>query len=310
MIELTEIMRQKDDKPFTEILNRFRTGTQTEADIQCIQSRSITHSDSNYPHDALHIWAENKPVDEYNATRLNQIPAQQYTLTAIDQYPQHVSKQGIDRVLARSRWTRLSHLNKGGCRVMLTTNIDIADRLINGQMGTVIKIALNEKTQKPNIVYIKFDDSEAGRNAITKHSNSFAHHNNVVPIEPVLAKIKIRPGKPSSPEIQRTQFPLTLGYACTVHKVQGLTLKKVVVSFELLKQRAFNYGQIYVALSHSTSLQGLHILGNIEMKHVKANPKVHQEYERLREISPITTSLSTQLQLTVSNNDVSFSVKY
>ena len=41
---------------------------------------------------------------------------------------------------------------------MLTTNIDIADRLINGQMGTVIKIALNEKTQKPNIVYIKFDD--------------------------------------------------------------------------------------------------------------------------------------------------------
>ena len=87
-------------------------------------------------------------------------------------------------------------------------------------------------------------------------------------------------------------------------------MKRVVVSFELLKQRAFNYGQIYVALSRSTSLQGLHILGNIEMKHVKANPKVHQEYERLREISPITTSLSTQLQLTVSNNDVSFSVKY
>ena len=84
MIELTEIMLQNDDQPFTELLNRFRTGTQTEADIQCIQSRSITHSDSNYPHDALHIWAENKPVDEYNATKLNQIPAQQYTLTAID----------------------------------------------------------------------------------------------------------------------------------------------------------------------------------------------------------------------------------
>ena len=263
--------------------------------VQCIQSRSITHSGSNYPHDALHIWAENKPVDEYNATRLNQIPAQQYTLTAIDQYPQHVSKQDIDRVLARSRSETggLDYhiLIKEGCRVMLTTNIDIADRLINGEMGTVIRIALNEKTQKPNIVYIKFDDSEAGRTAIAKHSNSFARHNNVVPIEPVLAKIKVRPGKPSSPEIQRTQFPLTLGYACTVHKVQGLTLKKVVVSFELLKQRSFNYGQIYVALSLLTSLQGLHILGNIEMKHVKANPKVHQEYERLREISPITTSL-------------------
>ena len=244
---------------------------------------------SNYPHDALHIWAENQPVVEYNAARLNQIPAQQYTLTAIDPYPPHVSKQDIDRVLARSRSETggLDYhiLIKEGCRVMLTTNIDIADRLINGQMGTVIKIGLNEKTQKPNIVYIKFDDSDAGKNAVTKHSNSFARHNNVVPIEPVLTKIKIRPGKPSSPEIQRTQFPLTLGYACTVHKVQGLTLKKVVISFDLLKQRSFNYGQLYVALRRSTSLQGLHILENIEMKHVKANPKVHQEHhERFHQL--------------------------
>lgn len=81
MIALREI-GQKDDQPFTELLNSFRTGTQTEADIQCIQSRSISPSDSNYPRDALHIWAENQPVNEYNVTRLNQIPAQQYILTA------------------------------------------------------------------------------------------------------------------------------------------------------------------------------------------------------------------------------------
>ena len=55
-------------------------------------------------------------------------------------------------------------------------------------------------------------------------------------------------------------------------------------------------------------MQGLHILGNIEMKHVKANPKVHQEYERSREISPITNSFSSHLQLTVSNNDVAVSL--
>ena len=44
------------------------------------------------------------------------------------------------------------------------------------------------------------------------------------------------------------------------------------------------------------------------MKHVKANPKVHQEYERSREISPITNSFSSHLQLTVSNNDVAVSL--
>lgn len=37
MIELTENMRQKEDQPFTLLLNRFRTASQTEADIQCIQ---------------------------------------------------------------------------------------------------------------------------------------------------------------------------------------------------------------------------------------------------------------------------------
>ena len=305
-------MRQKDDQPFTELLNRIRTGTQTEADIQRIQSRSNSPSDSNYPHDALHIWAENQPVNQYNVTRLNQIPAQQYILTAIDQYPPHVSKQDIDRVLARSR-SETGGLDyqisiKEGCRVMLTTNIDIADRLINGQMGTVIKIEVDGNTKKTNIVYIKFDDSEAGKDATAKHSNNFAHNNQAVPIVPVLAKIKIKLGKPSSPELQRTQFPLTLAYACTVHKVQGLTLKNVVISFDLLKQRSFNYGQIYVALSRSTTLQGLHILGNIEMKHVKANQKVDKEYERLRKISSITSSLSSEHELAVSNTGVTVSL--
>ena len=187
---------------------------------------------------------------------------------------------------------------------MLTTNIDIADRLINGQMETVIKIEVDGNTKKTNIVFIKFDDSEAGKDAIAKHSNNFAHNNQAVPIVPVLTKIKVKPGKPSSPEIQRRQFPLKLAYAFTVHKVQGLTLKNVVISFDLLKQRSFNYGQIYVALSRSTTLQGLHILGNIEIKHVKANPRVDKEYERLRKISSITSSLplnmSWQSQILVS----------
>jgi len=52
---------------------------------------------------------------------------------------------------------------------MLTTNLDIADRLIDGQMGTVIKIEVVVNTKKTNIVYIKFDDSEAGKDAIAKH---------------------------------------------------------------------------------------------------------------------------------------------
>ena len=45
MIELTEIMRQKNDQAFTELLNRVRTASQTDNDIKIIQSRSISPSD-------------------------------------------------------------------------------------------------------------------------------------------------------------------------------------------------------------------------------------------------------------------------
>ena len=146
-------------------------------------------------------------------------------------------KQDIDRVLAtgRSETGGLDHniFVKETARVMLTTNIDIADRLIHGQMGTIIKIDMNKNTKKPSIIYIKFDDKLAGKALIDKCNNTFAKQNRLVPIEPILARFKIRPGKPSSPEIQRMQFPITLAWACTVHKVQGLTLDKIVTSLDL-----------------------------------------------------------------------------
>ena len=172
---------------------------------------------------------------------------------------------------------------------MLTTNIGITDRLINGQMGTTIRIHIDQITNKQSKVYVKFDDERAGRITIDKSADSYATVNNVVPIVPVLVKIKTRLGKPSSPEIQRIQFPLTLAWACTVHKVQGLTLENIVVSFDLLIQRSFNYGQVYVALSGVTSLSGLHILGNIQSKHIRADPRVHKEYIYVVPCSTINT---------------------
>ena len=297
MIELTEIMRQKNDKAFTELLNRIRTASHTEDDIKVIQSRCITPSDSNYPFDALHIWAENSPVDEHNEKKLKVIQAPLYILKAKDQYPKNVNKQNIDRVLARKR-SETHGLDyeikvKEGARIMLTTNINIQDRLINGQMGTVVKIDVNISNE-PTVLYIKFDDETAGKTMINNSTKSFAKEQNLVPIEPILARIKVRPGKASSPEIQRIQFPIALSWACTVHKVQGLTLKNVVVSMNLAKQRSFNYGQIYVALSRVTSLNGLHILGEIQSKHIKANPKVNTEYERLRTSSSAIVTTPTE----------------
>ena len=101
-------------------------------------------------------------------------------------------------------------------------------------------LILNSNNE-PNVLYVRFDDEKAGKTTISTSSNSFAKQNNVVPIETVLARTRVRPGKASSPEIQTIQFPIALPSACTVHKVQGLTLEKVVVSLALKKQRSFNY---------------------------------------------------------------------
>jgi hypothetical protein len=289
MTELEQIMRQKDDLAFTQLLNRVRTASHTDDDLRCIQSRAITPGDENYPSDALHIFAENAPVNEYNIDRLEQIQSPQYILKALDQFPPHVRKQDIEKVLSKGR-SETGGLDteiviKENARVMLTTNVDISDRLINGQLGTVIRVTVDNTSNKPSTIFVKFDDCNAGASAIRKSSSFFARDNHAVPVQPVLARIKVRPGKPSSPEIQRLQFPLTLAWACTVHKVQGLTLDNIVVSFDLKRQKCFNFGQVYVALSRATSLKGLHILGTLESKHIRANPKVQEEYKRLREIS-------------------------
>lgn len=57
---------------------------------------------------------------------------------------------------------------------MLTTNINIADRPINGQMGTVLKIHVNKVTPKPTVIYVKFDDDRAGGTFIKTTSYTFA----------------------------------------------------------------------------------------------------------------------------------------
>ena len=59
-----------------------------------------------------------------------------------------------------------------------------------------------------------------------------------------------------------------LASTCTVHNVQGLRLSKVVMNFQLLKQRNLYYGQIYAALSRVTSLEGLYIFGSLNLERV------------------------------------------
>ena len=57
--------------------------------------------------------------------------------------------------------------------------------------------------------------------------------------------------------VYRTQFPLILAYAATIHKCQGLSLDCGIID---LSDKAFADGMAYVALSRLKSLAGLHLV--------------------------------------------------
>ena len=298
-------MRQKDDKEFVELLNRLRIGTCLNADLEMLISRILSLDDPSYPREALHVFAENALVDNHNKQMLEKIDAPSVNLIATDKYPQNFSSSLLQKALSRSHCqTGGLHkelMIKKGAHVMLTTNIDKEDRLINGFIVTVRKIQFESSTMTPSKIYIAFDDPKAGLNAIHKSSDQFAKDNKVVPIERVLTKNKISQQSCTSPVIERTQFPLTLSWVSTIHKVQGLTVDKLVVSFQLNRQKSFGYGQIYVALSRVTSLSGLYIIGDLDPKHIKADERVKKEYERLNSAGDVNAQVKDTLPGDESN---------
>ena len=153
------------------------------------------------------------------------------------------------------------------------------------------------------VIYIKFDDLDAGKKLITK--NSTARIYNWVPIKRHETSIIIR-NTNKSVAIKRTQFPLRLSWACTIHKVQGLSLQEAVVSFDLERQKIFKPGQMYVALTRVTNIQGLFLTGSFKQDFIKANESATQEYDRLHNealfIPPIVRSaLPTTLSVALLN---------
>merc|ERR1711879_729764 len=75
---------------------------------------------------------------------------------------------------------------------------------------------------------------------------------------------------PGGATLQRSQLPLKLGWALTVHKAQGLTLTRA----ELDVSGAFEAGQIYVALSRLRDTDSLWITGRRwDCSRIKMHPQ-------------------------------------
>ena len=251
MAELTEVMRQKGDENFVNFLNNIRVGKCSEDNEKQLQMRKIPIE--NIHHDATLLFAENPPKDDFKASKIDQLNHLEFKIESIDVFPDSTLIHLQTSISSRSSSTTagLSSLwkLKKGVPIIITSNIDLADRLINGQYGVVFDFAYIDSSITK--VYIKLDDQNAGKNAMSK--DLYTSKYKVVPIQRIETNVII--SKNSSETFKRTEYPLTLAWKCTVHKVQGLSLlNSTVVSLELIKQRSFSTWQIYVALSRSTSL--------------------------------------------------------
>jgi len=91
------------------------------------------------------------------------------------------------------------------------------------------------------------------------------------------------------------QYPLMLAWAVTIHKSQGKTFDKMIID---IGRGTFSHGQIYVALSRCTTLDGIVLKKPILKKHIWTDYKVvdfltKYQYKKAEQSYPVNDKVET-----------------
>ena len=177
-----------------------------------------------------------------------------------------------------------------GAQVMLIKNMD--ETLVNGSLGIVKKFmteseyALNDVQssligidvkKRMNVLssYLNPDSSGAGGGKPYPYVEFHGVNGDTRGI-----LVRGEEWKSELPngiiQASRSQLPLILAWALSIHKAQGQTLDRVKVDLG----RVFEKGQAYVALSRATTKHGLQVL-RFEKHKVMAHHKVIDFYGKL-----------------------------
>ena len=199
----------------------------------------------------MYIYALNKSVDEFNMQRLSTLTSDTFVIDAVDVNSKSYTMQLVKRLYTKKDSVLPASLHLAvSARVMLIINLDVEDGLVNGAVGTITYISSTKNDfQQPKYVAVKFDNGNIGKKAISKINIVLPLiAKNRVLIEPYKELISV-----NSCEYTRYQFPLKLSWACTIHKMQGMTVNNAVISLN----GVFKEGMAYVALSRVTNIQGI-----------------------------------------------------
>eukprot|EP00105_Crassostrea_gigas_P043473 XP_019927621.1 PREDICTED: uncharacterized protein LOC105339877 [Crassostrea gigas] len=218
VVELKEIMRQRQDIPFAEALNTLRT-REIKQSLEEQTNAILNECVREGPDDVLHVYATNDEVNAYNLTMLRKKCDDFVEIDAQDSTKDRTTGKLIvrDKPLTSSKTDSLpSTLLLGlGARVMLTRNCNVDDGLVNGVMGIVSKFDYGQRHAQNTVVAIgvTFDNGNVGK----KHGNG-NKNGNIVLIERIHEDIMSQKTK----NVVRHQFPLRLSWAYFIKRIERI----------------------------------------------------------------------------------------
>ena len=229
--ELTEIMRQKEDKSFAAILNRLREGKHTKNDITSLQSRLINQH-IHPPTSATRMYHTNAKVIAHNNLIFSQLQHTKAKILAQDIVTGDVENSIKSKILNHipDNPQKTMGLLKELCvginqRIDLCINISVEDGLTNGASGVVTHLDRTE-LHEINTIWVKFDDCLIGKSL--KTNNKHLYRPPILPTWTPITRIarQFRTSRYKNADVMRKQFPLRPASAKTIHRCQGDHLAK------------------------------------------------------------------------------------
>ena len=257
-IELKHVYRQKD-REFIDLLNKIRESKLDKETIDKINERYNPGFDFE-KEGYIILTTHNYIADEINTGRLNNLKSKErkYKAKIIGNFPEFNYPTEEKLIL------------KKGAQVMFVKNDPSLEKLFyNGKIGKVLEV---EKSFVS--VICEGDENPIIVEPLTWEKTKYEIDNKTKEIKEEI-------------EGTFTQMPLKLAWAITIHKSQGLTFDKVIID----ANKAFAHGQVYVALSRCTSLEGIVLKTPVTPYAIKQDYTVNDFSKSFREHQPDTNTL-------------------
>lgn len=247
VVELETVYRQKDEQ-FVSLLNKVRNNSVESEDIEELNKRHLP--DAKAPEKeafTINLTTTNAKTDEINENQLNALDGEMYTREA-----------EVRGDFGKEYYPTLPNLQfKIGAQIMLLNN-DQKKRWVNGSVGIIKAIKCNKDHEEYLCIQLHDQDKLVSVPPFVWEVYKFSVENGEIVSEPVGSF---------------TQYPLRLAWAVTIHKSQGKTFDRMVID---IGRGTFTSGQVYVALSRSTSFNGIYLKVPIKKQHIRTDPRIYK----------------------------------